>query len=154
MPTGFQDWINPFNLAAQALAEAIVRPKYGSAQVGTFTTNSTPNSSKEVLSISGTGMIYGGAFRSEPAQSQKDDAYSVIIDGNFLGGFIFSFLNSSLFTPMYSDILYLLRYDDVAFRYFVGIGYGFTFESSITIKYVETEGNTIPLGGRLYYALI
>jgi len=154
MPTGFPDWQVPINISAQELEEIINRPKYGSAQIAAGSKQLTPFGTATLVSIAGTGMIYGGYIYCSGASSQRNDIPFIEIDGVALSIVDLTNLQKRGTDEKYTDLLYLKKFDDIIFDYTVSLVYGITFETSVTLKWGELAGATPTAFGRLYYALI
>jgi len=130
------------------------RPSLGSAQIGGFARLAIANDTIVALTITGNGIVYGGHAYCKGTASQRMDEYHIYVDGIRLGSQWFEKKNTYQLTTPYSSSLYELRYDDVNFEYAIGIMPNITFETSLELRYRETQGNTPLLRGEIYYTLI
>ena len=108
----------------------------------------------DLISIAGRGILYGGYAYADGALIGNRDYFYLKVDGQVLG--YTSFLqmeNHGMNTP-YSNSVYALKYDNVAFDYTVGFMPGITFESLIEVKYGTFHGNEPTLIAQIIYALI
>lgn len=154
MSHGLPDWYRGVDIAYQALAEMITRPKYGAAQVAEASEVVDASGVTELISITGKGMIYGGALWMDYTSTQKDSSPLLTIDGNEFrddGLYTINFMNWN--NPLILPIS-ILKYDDTNFVYCVGFAYGYTFETSVLVSYSEKHGTTPTVNASLYYALI
>ncbi len=152
--TGFPDWLVPVNISRQELAEITNRPKFGSSQQAVYSSTVGPQGTTTIISITGKGMIYGGFVSVVVNQQQSADFVIVIIDGvSFVGSSFFLSNRDQIINPS-NDLFVLQRFDDINFRYKFGISYGFTFEESIVVQYIELHSNTFSILAKLYYALV
>lgn len=176
MATGLPDYLRGVDVAAQALAEIVVRPqniprtdvdvtaqtlgqlinrpKYGGAIRTIGSIVATPNSLETIVTISGKGMIYGGITNVVTGSDQGNSIVILNVDSNTLMGMSFKDLNYyCLYNPLCTPII-VLRYDNAGYKYTVGLAYGITFETSLTVQYYEKHGTGPSVTSRLFYALI
>ncbi len=154
MASGLPDYYRGVDVAYQALAQMIVRPKYGGAisSIGELTV--TASSANTVVAVAGKGMIYGGFVYLDYTSTQKNSKVWLEVDGQQLNDERFLDLQLySLLDPRVC-VLSLLKYDDVDFVYAAGFSYGVTFESTLKLIYSELHGTTPNLFFNLTYALI
>ena len=154
MASGFTDWMLSLNIDGQKDGYFSVFPTYGNAQVITYNLNCVPNDYAGIAIVAGKGIIYGGYVSVNPAQSQKADHILVKIDGISFVGVTFESFAQRGFTQGFCDTHFLALYDDVNFIYTLIFNRGITFDSSFSVEYYESQGNTFTVNGRLLYALI
>jgi len=154
MAHGLPDWYRGVDIAYQALAEIINRPKYGECDSVSFSGNAWQSSEKTIATVTGKGVTYGGYVFSNPDVSQKNDIIRVYVDGSLVANASFYILQAYNINSEYTAIAYLKKYDDAGFVYVVGISAFITFESLFQLAYLEQHGNQPLYGGRLNYALI
>lgn len=142
------------DIAAQNLAEIMNRPKYGAAQrvVGSIT---APASTKVSLgSVSGKGMIYGGFIAVVHDLTQENSLVYIEIDGDVFAGWLLSSINHWGLNVENCYPFYMLRYDNAAFQYSVGISGGLTFETGFEVFYEDVYGRTPIVHFQFNYALV
>jgi len=143
------------NLKAQDLAEIINRPKYGAAQRADVSTSVPPDTTATLINITGKGMMYGGYEETTGDDTNNLDSPQILIDGNNFFMECFSNLNSWHLGTEGGSPIVLIRYDTTQGLYGVDIKYGYTFESSCTLKYRNASGtSTAYINAALYYALV
>jgi len=160
MPRGAPDFFSVIDIRAQTLAQLLNRPVYGSARVcssdGWVT---VPAASAKILcNISGTGMIYGGSAWARGVEGttalHNYDWFVFIIDDEPMGAYVFRDLNVWELKKAMGLAPYLARYDTAANCYSVIIPYGFTFEFSFQLEYVNKATEDAEVIYKVYYALI
>jgi len=154
MAHGLPDYYRGVDIAYQALAELIVRPKYGSATPAIASKNVTANDETSIVSVSGKGMLYGGLLYLTPVASQKNDKPYLYCDGSKLSNLSFLTMSDLYISVAYSQAFYNLKYDDANKIYSAAICPYLTFESSFEVAYEETHGNTPMVYVRALYAII
>lgn len=153
MAAGFTDWESPINISKQDLGYVSMRPVYGGVSYALHTGNITPSDMHTIGSITGKGMLLGGFITLKPAQSQASDYCQVTIDDNTFIASALTYCDARGLTKMYTDVLYLLKFDDTNYIYTFGISYGYTFDSSVLIEYRETLGNTFAVSVKVFFSL-
>lgn len=131
-----------------------VRNTYGAAKKISNAVAAEAISTKEILTVSGKGVIYGGVCYLDPTATQKESYFRLLIDVQETTIWTFEDMMKFGIWQENSNSLYLLRYDEVNFIYVVGISRGLTFEESVTLQFTEAEGNTPTVAGHLVYAEI
>ncbi len=154
MVSGLPDYYRGMNVAYQALAEMIVRPKYGAALLASGTKSVTPNSDNVLAAIAGKGMVYGGAVWLDHTSSQGNGQVRLWIDGVNLSPLSFIRLNDYGILKPRTWPVTLNTYNIVDYIYSAGISYGITFESALKISYDENNGGGPTVHYRLVYTLI
>jgi len=154
MAHGLPDYYRGVDIAYQALAQLIVRPKYGGAQNAQANVTVTPNAETTLVSVSGKGVLYGGCVFLDHTSTQLASTVRLYVDGAQLSFLSFYTLNKHNIHEPRSTSVYLLKYDNTEFIYTVGISPDITFESSFAVKYQENEGATPVVYCDLNYALI
>lgn len=149
------DFYAPVDFALQSLAEVIVRPKYGTRGMMDVIAPIDANVVNTIATVTGKGVIYGGALCVQGIASQKLDLVGSQLDG---GG--------QYFCPTWEDMLkFGLRakhgatwqpdcYDEINFRYASSLSFGITFETEFKILYSELSGNTPTLVLKILYAVL
>lgn len=131
-----------------------VRQMYGGAHSDKFGYAVTANALNELGTVKGKGIIYGGFITLEYTSTQLTGYPMIEIDGRYMEYASFFLTNKMGFKQEHSLPLYELLYDDVNFRYNVGVMPGITFEEKVTLLYREWEGTTPTVIGCLIYALM
>lgn len=154
MASGLPDYYRGVDIALQGLSEVINRPKYGGAQETAGGVVVTAGEEKELASISGKGMIYGGLLFLEHTASQSSGIPKLTVDGNLLSAMSFITMNDFNITKQWAFTLYLMTFDEVLFRYAVAVSNEITFETGFKLIYEEKENETPTVYFDLIYALI
>lgn len=154
MTKGFTDWDVPVNINAQTLGEIISRPKYGAAELLSSLDEVTTDGLTPIVSVSGTGMLYGGFMHFSAAELTNTASVDVIIDNATI--FTLTFSSLFLFGPVFpqSYIGYLQIYNIVDHIFSIGFSYGVTFESSIEFLVRRRVGVRLVVNTRIYFATI
>lgn len=154
MASGLPDFYRGVDITYQTLAQVTNRPKYGGAVGNTGTLSVTANSTNDLVSVTGKGMVYGSFINLAPALTQANSEIVLEIDATTIIGMSFNKLNAyHLIQPRCFPIV-LLGFDNVNFEYEAGIAYGLTFETGIKLQYTENHGRTPSVGYTFIYALI
>lgn len=154
MTAGLPDFYRGIDVAFQSLGQIINRPKYGGANIVAGGGVVTASDETELLSVSAKGMIYGGDIGMNVLASQSNGVPVLEVDGvkiaqrNFV-----SMINARIKVPNSAGI-YLLRYNDINFKYHCGISAGITFETGFRILYQENDGETPSVTSRVIYAVV
>lgn len=123
------------NLKAQDLAEVINRPRYGDANIAAGVNVSCGvGVDKQLVSVSGQGMIYGGQLFIDAAW-EGGDTVEVEIDGASMQHKSIDDYWGDDFTDPRLGYLHIKRYDTITPRLVMGIPYGMTFETGIKIRF-------------------
>lgn len=154
MGHGLPDWYRGVDIAYQALAQLIVRPKYGAAQISDVTKAVNAGGLTEFYNISGKGVTYIQWIYVEGTATQKNDYGVLIIDGVNMGTPTFEESRKGGFTFPVSAFPTLGTFDEVNFYYSFYFGRGYTFESTCVGYYIETHGRTPSVRKGLVYALV
>jgi len=157
MAKGAPDWWSrsDIDIEVQTLAELIQRPKYGGAQFGTGYMEVSPLSYYCILTVTGTGMIYGGwAWCGDSSASQKDSFFNLYIDEVNMYTSDFKRFNKFNLTDPLVCILPILLFDDVNYEYVVGFSRGITFEEKFRICFKEAGNVGCKVRVFLWYAII
>jgi len=154
MTHGLPDFYRGVDIAYQALAEMITRPKYGAAQRAAGNVVVAASAETTLVTVSAKGMVYGGLFWLDHTATHATSYPRFYIDGQLVasysfGGMIEFGINKPLCSP-----LVLLHYDNAAFKYCAGLTYGYTFETSVTLKYLEVPGGQPTVSYELFYATV
>lgn len=142
------------DIVAQALSEVINRPTYGGANVSIYNDFAPALSATDIISVLGTGMVYGGYFYIADANDHLNDGLGVVIDGTEL--FAIS-PNSLLLWGVKSGMnfpLQLAMYRPDLYQYIVLVKGGLTFESSFKLRYHNILGDSAGVLAQAYYATI
>lgn len=142
------------DIEAQTLDIVTNRPTYGGAISGDMTTSKSASAWYDLLTISGTGMIYGGVLKIDGGSGDEDGVVSLRFDG-------ISTYNQRPFDLMYSASItsnnlpiYLIKYDPIEDIYVVGFGFGYTFETGLVVKAYQATANTVVYSGEFLYATV
>ena len=131
-----------------------IRQQYGGAKVYGAWHTVTANAFTTLLSVSGKGMIYGGALVLDAAATQKNSYMAVFIDGSSVLASTFERMNEYGHNNPGGYPLSLTMFDEVNFKYAVQLLYGITFETNFRIDYRESHGATPLVNLGLVYALL
>lgn len=154
MAHGLPDYYRGVDIAYQALAQQIVRPKYGGALLAWGSKTVTANVQNTLVGIWGKGMVYGGAVWFDYTLTQANSQVWLGIDGYTITNLSFLRLMEYKIDKPRSWPVSLHKYDSENFVYSVGISYGLTFETQLVLAYLEEHGFTPTVHYRLVYALI
>ena len=154
MAHGLPDYYRGVDIAYQALSELISRPKYGGAIGSRGSTVVTASAVTDLVSVAGKGMLYGGYLFMDYTSTQFGSFVQLEADGATICKCDFTSLNKYVIDDPCAFPLTLYRYDNAAFIYSVGIGYGITFETSLKLQYDEQHGTTPDVNYNLIYALV
>jgi len=154
MAAGLPDYLRGMDVTLQALAELIVRPKYGTALLEAGTLGVTANIDNPLVEIPGKGMIYGGAVWLDDTNSQANGEVRLWVDDVNLSPLSFlRLIDYGMAKPRTWPVT-INVYNNVDFIYSAGISYGITFEDKLKISYDENNGRTPTVHYRLVYTLI
>jgi hypothetical protein len=142
------------DVKAQTLAQLINRPKYGGAELGSYSNAIAGLTTETLIDITGVGMIYGGWIRCTDTTTHKADIPRIWIDDMTIEADTWNSLNQAGVWRNPISPMSLTRYDETNFEYALMIGYGFTFETSVKLKYSNVYGDGTAVAARLYYATI
>lgn len=154
MAKGLPDYYRGVDIILQSIAEITNRPKYGSGQNAAGYHVVTANAQTILAQITGKGMIYGGYVRIEYTSTQAGGGVFLYVDDEKLGSIGFDALRKWGMTVEHSYPVYLRTFDDVNFIYTVAFSHGFTFEESLRLDYIETDGTTPTAWWQIIYALV
>lgn len=154
MTRGLPDYYRGVDIAYQALAQMIVRPKYGGGLATWGSAVVTANAETTLITVSGKGMIYGGVVFLDHTSSQKTGIARLKADGNLLADMSFEGMNKHNIINPWSYPFYLLKFDEANFVYTVATSFGLTFETNFELAYFEQEGETPTVRFDICYALI
>lgn len=153
---GRPDWTNSVNITGQDLAEVISRPKYGSVQIAAYLDDIAEDVVETVVSIAGTGMIYGGFIVHEGAFNPIAIAIAPYIDNITLTYLSMDWIHDYQIEDKNMWFFFNQYYSEANDKYIQGISGGITFETSYAIRIWNEAGSgasdTITL--YIYYALI
>lgn len=144
-----QNGIMKANLSVQDLDRLVVRTSHG-ACASSYDSDSYDAGSTTTISLSGQGILLGGFVGVLGVASRSGSYVTLTIDGTALQTLSFTYLNSWGLNNMYAAPVYSLKFDDTNFYYCVGLPYGYTFESSVTVKIYLLEGSATVTSLLLY----
>lgn len=166
MPTGHADYTLDvdviaqsignlsIDIAQQSLSEIQNRPKYGSAIATKSDITLTANTPSQLISIGGTGVIYGASFFISSSSIIDLDTIHIETDGDSWGlDKLLDIFERNASKPV-SSLLWLTRWDKVNDTYALELGFGLTFEQSLSIIYKENQGRTPTVNSRVLFALV
>lgn len=154
MAHGLPDYYRGVDIAYQALSEMITRPMYGSVRYGRGSIIAAANAPRILFSKHGKGILYGGYVYLDHTSTQEDSSAEIAIDYVSLENSSFKDLCKYSLVKPRSELCYLLKYDNTAFVYAVGLPPGITFETSISLTYTEGHGETPDINFLVAYALV
>jgi len=154
MASGLPDYYRGVDVAYQALAQMIVRPKYGGALLAWGSKYCTANTQNTLVGIAGKGMVYGGAVWLDYTSTQSNSQVWLGIDGYTLTNLSFERLVQYGIDKPRSWPVSVNKKDSVNWVYSVGISYGITFETQVVLAYLEEHGTRPTVHYRLVYSLI
>ena len=128
--------------------------RHGKFKRAAWSGNAIPSGIKTLLTITGKGIIYGGFFYIGNTASCKTDKPYIVLDNTETSKITLEDRDKFNLSQLYSEVMYLLKYDDTNFCYVLGFCNGITFENKIEIKYQETSGRIAILDAAVYYALL
>lgn len=142
MSSGVADW------------ERVIRPRYGAAHSEIGVVLVVAGEETELLSVSGKGVIYGGALHLTYDSDQENSIPILEVDGANIAEINFFTINLYNLSIPGSYPFYIRHYDLVTPRFAVGISGGMTFEMGFRILYSEKHDTTPYVVCRAIYALI
>lgn len=154
MASGLPDYKRGIDLALQSLAELIIRPKNGAAQLLAADVEVTASDKTPIGSFGGKGMIYGGLLYFTSTSTQDGSIPILSIDGVEITDLNFWDLKQFGADVENAYPFYVRRYDDANFIYCVGISGGITFETGFELLYDEKKGKTPTVYCKVLFALI
>lgn len=154
MAHGLPDYYRGVDIAYQALAELITRPKYGGSQAESGTEVIAGSSNADLFTVSGKGMVYGGNVRLDETSVHYTDKVTLVLDGVDLSSLSFQTMNTYSITNPRLFPTPLQKYDNTNHIYSAGFSYGYTFEESVAVNYANNQGDSVTVYYNFYYALI
>ena len=154
MAHGLPDYYRGVDIAYQALAEMIVRPKYGAAQLAAGVVAAVANSEKTLFTVSGKGMVYGGTIITNPAATQQNSVPKIYCDSQDLNNLTLLQMDDFNIKTAYSNAVYSLKYDIPSLEFCVAICPYLTFETELKCTWDEKHGATPTIIYRVFYALV
>jgi hypothetical protein len=142
------------NIAGQDIAQIINRPTYGEGEKSSFSTSVAAMDDSDLVTITGTGIIYGGYLYNYDYNIHSNDIVTVTIDGNQIFSDSYYNMNTNNLTHMYGAPVYLTLYDTENYKNGLSLSPGFTFESNFVLNYNNPYGNSTFVKGMIYYATI
>jgi len=156
MAHGRPDWNTAINITGQDIAQVIERPMYGAANFAVYSDVIIEDNIETLFSITGTGMIYGGAIAILGAFDTGYIYIATYIDGvSILATSIYD-LNAYQTEDKSTFPLFDQYYSEENDSYIIGITRGITFETSchvVVYNYIGS-GDDATIGGSIWYALI
>lgn len=142
------------NLYAQGLEELINRFKYGAPTMDYASTTMPILGWNTIYDIAGKGYIYELDIHLDGSLTHYLDEVSVTMDDELVDSQNFNTLN--IYNAYVHDpkSLRLTTYDNIDFSYRVVGIHGFTFESSLLIKYKRSTADNPNVQRMLTYTLI
>lgn len=134
-----------------------IRHTFGAARlaetplIGLFPPRDVPTT---IYSILGKGVVYGGYISTTGPGIKNLDYVIVTIDGVTITEVNYITLISYNIVGPWDDLLHILYYDDVTWRYAMGYMPGITFETGFKVEYVSKGPIGATVHSRLIYALI
>jgi len=155
MASGHTDWQNLVNIALQALAEVIVRMKYGTPNRATYDDNVLAADTTSLVSIAGKGVIYGGYIHLHSGGADSNCVPILKLDGNLVSyGITLAFLQFYNFSQFGMLPFSIQEYDDTNCVYIVQLAPYMTFESSAEIQLYNPYEAVKAVTAQLTYALV
>ena len=156
MTHGRPDFTTSINITGQELAEVISRPKYGAAEDAYGNWILHEEQAETLISIAGTGMIYGGYIWVKDLSYGTRCALNVEIDGHAFQGHTPAGLNLHMIDSERSYHFYEKYYSEENETYSIGIMSGITFEESwmLDAENLLGSGSDILVVSTIIYALI
>lgn len=144
------------NVAGQSISEIINRPTYGEGEEAIATEIVSAGTTESIITISGTGVLYGGWVTISDTNNHFNDKPKIYIDGNYFAGVSFNSLFNNGFIKNSKYLFNLTRkeFDSPHYRAVACIGSGVTFETSLQLQYQNSEATDIDVGAILTYATI
>ncbi len=143
MAKGTADWQNAISILAQQASELNTRWKFGAAFKAEGEGTISPLATTTLITITGTGMLYGGFLHISGSASLKDGIPRLAIDGQIISAESWIDINDRNLNVENSLPIYLRKYDNTNFKYTAAFSQGITFESSAQFQYIELN-NVIP----------
>ncbi len=132
----------------------LVRPVHGGALTETIAKVAVANDTTFLIDVLGKGKIYGGVLLINYTSTQRLSSPTVFIDGVQMVSASFIQMNFYELNKPHTQLYYQLKYDDTNFAYAVALTPDITFESQVTIGYVEGHGTTPTIIAWMIYALL
>ena len=154
MASGFSDWINFLGVTGQGSGWLTQRPIYGAAQWGSGAGAVGAGDTRDYVTVAGKGVIYCGFLAAQGIAIHSGDYISIIIDGVTIQSETFVLNDLYGIDKPSTGIFYNIYFSDVTFRYTMGLGFNYTFESSFILRYKNMHADAITVFCRSIYALI
>jgi len=154
MVSGLPDFYSGVDVKLQELSQLIVRPKYGGGLSTTSVITVAANTDTILATIAGKGMVYGGVVLFDYTSEQKNSIPVMAVDGEKLGAIKYETLNKYGIRQGQQYPVTLTIYDNVNFVYGVAFSYGVTFETELSVSFIELHGGTPTVYCDIIYALI
>lgn len=136
---------------AQTLEHVTNRPTYGGADVGIVSVTKDVAAKYELVTITGTGMLYGGYLYLESDATSNGTIITLAADGNELWTASIVSMYLQNVTNESEHLIRLSLYDNVNYFYCLVFGHGITFESTLQlISYQAINFDTLYLGNLVY----
>lgn len=131
-----------------------VRQVYGSAKCeygGKYV-----NASADTIlgTAGGKGVIYGGQISITGTGVQYGDSIKLYIDDEQISFGTFQQMNLYNVNKEHRSALYIIKYDDINYRYGLSLSHGITFDLSFELRYTEVHGRTPAVGWTVVYAVL
>lgn len=149
-----EDGILKANLSVQDLAYQTVRPAYSEAIRSFGNKSITAGDTVSILTVSGQGIIIGGATSWGFGSTGSALILKITTDGTILVSLSGSQLNGRQWYHPGDQPLNLTLYDNDNFDYCASILGGLTFESSFELSAQNPYGYDITVTYHLYHALV
>lgn len=130
-----------------------VRPRFGGAISASGVAGVDASKITDLVDVIGKGIVYGGAMWMDHTSTQNNSLPLLVVDKSTLSNISLLRLSDYSFDRARTLPLTLNKFDEINFIYSVGISYGITFESALSLSYDEKHGTTPTIHYRLIYAL-
>lgn len=142
------------NLKAQDLEEIINRFKYGAPNLQVGYVLCPTGQTINLFSVIAKGYIYYAEIYAIGSTVSKSSVPSIYLDDQLMESRSWETLFDNKCFGSKDAIINLTEYNGLDGRYQASMLYGYTFESSCVLKYLNLSGESNWINYRIYFALI
>lgn len=142
------------DISQQSADRVKIFPAYGGGVRKWSNVSAVAGGLKNLITIPGRGVIYGGYTRIFGTDVIDDDGLLITIDGVLAAVADWILIKDYNLDVVHGIEPYVRRYDDVNYRYSFAYPSGITFDSSYVIDYVEANARTPTVQTYIAYALV
>lgn len=129
-------------------------PRYGAATLTSWDENCPAGELTTIKTIIGKGVVYGGYNYLEGGVSHREDVFYFRVDNTTIAAWTHEWMRDKGFFFPDNQITNLILYDDVNFKYGVGIAKFISFEANCIIIYKNETAEDKHAVGSLCYTIL